>query len=291
MKYPKIESIVSMEMPDMTRRAYTYMAELPSDALHDLEELILREIDRQQGKDTAQLLRDTSVNHNIIPNAFRFSTLYTPMTTGTEFPQVAMEVLRQKDDVIDFNLGDNHGRDSIFPAMWRFCCDNPERLKPFLMEPLTAGVRGKEIAIEWLGAVCAAAKHRATEDSGDTKAAAIKGECNKIFCEVLQAYMDDFQRGEIRKKEIISILMGEAGAAGADSVRQFIPKLYQCGMIDEDICGTQEDLAWSFTLGWEPSLPELNTYSLFFSPHALPHQQGIDQQIPRKVLPQEIEIN
>lgn len=289
LKYPEIEAIVSTDAEDMTPRIYSFMANLPADTLSDLQQLILREIGRQHGKDSTQLAADTGVNGNIIANALRFSLLYTPYTKDTEFLKVILEILRQTDDIIDYNLGENHGRDSIFPAMWHFCYAHPAHLKPYLLER-SLYHRGKEIALEWLGTICASAKY------GSPQNEAIYKESDTAFREILEAYIDDFNQREtdekshlttiehsqcasvyypqdnhatlpqqMADKEIMSILVGEAAPAGADSVRPFIPLLYRHHLIDEEICGPEEDVMWTFSQHWQPTLPELNPFSLFFS--------------------------
>lgn len=289
LKYPETETIVSTDAEDMTPRAYSFMANLPADTLSDLQQLILREIGRQHGKDSIQLAANTGVNGNIIANALRFSLLYTPYAKDTEFLKVILEILRQTDEIIDYNLGENHGRDSIFPAMWHFFYAHPAHLKPYLLER-SLYHRGKEIALEWLGTICATAKY------GNPQNETIYKESDTTFREILEAYIDDFKQGEtdekshwaigehslsasvyypqdnhanlpqqMADKEIISILVSEAAPAGAESVRPLIPLLYRHHMIDPEICGPEEDVMWTFSQHWQPTLPELNPFSLFFS--------------------------
>lgn len=255
LRYPEIEEIVSRDYYDMTKRAYMTMDSLPSDAISDLGQLILRELGRQWGRDLSELEEADDVNPNIIPNSLRYSISYTE--SATSFLDVLLELMRQSDDILLFNLGDDHGYNSVLPAMWPLCYANPSLLEPFLLEE-GIGHLGKEIVSEWLSDIAV-----------KTQSESVREECCRIFRKVLDAYISDSPRDLISDSQTLGNLLNSATFAGVDGIRSTIEDLYRRGIVDTEVCGSLDDLLWGADSKGDMTLPPIDTYSLFFSPPTL----------------------
>lgn len=251
LRHPEIEPIVSTGYYDMTKRAYMTMDELPADALSDLGQLILRELGRQWGRGLDELEESDDVSPDIIPNSLRYSACYSDGSSS--FLGVLLEVMRQSDDILLFNFGDDHGYDSALPAAWRLCHARPSLLEPFLLEEGIGGL-GKEIVCEWLGDIAV-----------KTGSASVREECCRVFRDVLSAYEADYPRGLISDRRTLGCLLNSATFAGVDGIRDKIEDLYRRGMVDTEVCGSLDDLLWGSDRKGDMTLPPTDTYSLFFS--------------------------
>lgn len=182
----EVYTTLSKDPADITRRDFDHLQDLPLDELTaDEENLILWELGRQWGKDARQLRKDATVNPHIIRN-----TLITLLTSFDESSfDVVLEILRQKEDIIDYNLPDYNGFTYILPMLAKIFECAPERLTAFMQEEgITA--RGKQMVADLLGrigsdsACCDGSYDESYKDRVHAKLVA-------IFTKVLDAYAAD----------------------------------------------------------------------------------------------------
>lgn len=113
-KHQEVFTTLSKDPLDITRREFDHLFDIPTEEFcADEEQLILWELGKQWGKSAEQLESDTTVNHFIIRN-----TLITLLTSYSFSSfDVVLEVLRQSEDIIRFNLPDYNGFTYILPIL------------------------------------------------------------------------------------------------------------------------------------------------------------------------------
>lgn len=137
---------LSKDPLDITRREFDHLFDIPTEEFcADEEQLILWKLGKQWGKSAEQLESDTTVNHFIIRN-----TLIT-LSSSYSFSSfdVVLEVLRQSEDIINFNLPDYDGFTYILPMLSLMFEYKPQYLEKFMLEGGIT-VRGKQIVAEQL---------------------------------------------------------------------------------------------------------------------------------------------
>ena len=130
-KHQEVFTTLSKDPLDITRREFDHLFDIPTEEFcADEEQLILWELGKQWGKSAEQLESDTTVNHFIIRN-----TLITLLTSYSFSSfDVVLEVLRQSEDIIRFNLPDYNGFKYILPILSIVFEYEPKHLEQFLLE-------------------------------------------------------------------------------------------------------------------------------------------------------------
>lgn len=228
LKHPEIESILSKNPIDITRREFDSIIEMgPDEITKDEENLILREIGRQFGKNTEQLKADETANPYFIHNI-----LITLMTTYEKSSfDVVLEILRQSEDIINFDLPDYKGFTYIQPMLTNIFEYEPKMLEGFMLEE-GISVRGKQIVAEFLSRMISQ-KEYANEELRNT----IRKRLVTIFGNILKAYIADNQSGKICDKEVVSYVVKAIVNLGLKELSDQLKSVYDKEMVDQQMCG------------------------------------------------------
>lgn len=254
LKHPEIETILSKDPLDITRRELDAFFDIDDDEIHeDEEKLILLELGKQWGKSYEELKNDKTVNPFVIRN-----TLITLITTyDLSSFDVVLEILRQSEDIVNFNLPDYKGFTYILPMLTYIFEYKPKLLKDFLLEE---GIteRGKQIVLEEL------ARIGCEEDKGED----IRKRLVSMFKDILDAYIADYPEGKICDKRVVSHAVKAIVKAALTELADHLQTVYDKDMVDLDMCG---DLQTNLGIMKEVGTFDLNyvetlQYPLMFLP-------------------------
>lgn len=226
--YPEVETILSKDPLDITRREMNHLYDLPLESFtEDENNLILRELGRQKGKTLDELAVDKTVNPFIIRN-----TLIC-LTTSYDFNSfdVVLEILRQTEDIINFNLPDYDGFTYILPMLSLMFEYRPQYLEKFMLEGGIT-VRGKQIVAEQLSRM-ASDLNVGNEDHKKK----IHEQLVSIFGNVMEAYISDYPVSRLCDRQLVSHVVKAIVNAGLGKLSEQVKTVYEKDMIDKNICG------------------------------------------------------
>ena len=257
--YPEVETILSKDPLDITHREMNHLYDLPLESFtEDENNLILRELGRQQGKTFDELAEDKSVNPFIIRNTL------VCLTTSYDFNsfEVVLEILRQTEDIINFNLPNYDGFTYILPMLSLMFEYKPQCLEKFMLEEGIT-VRGKQIVAEQLS--------RAVSDFdvyNEDKKKKIHAQLVSIFSNILDAYISDCPTVRLCDRQIVSHVVKAIVNAGLGELSEQVKTVYEKNMIGKAICGDL-DVNLSFMKDDVPAdmnYVETQPYPLMFLP-------------------------
>ena len=257
--YPEVETILSKDPLDITLREMNQLYDLPLESFtEDENNLILRELGRQQGKNLDELAEDKSVNPFIIRNTL------VCLTTSYDFNSfdVVLEILRQTEDIINFNLPDYDGFTYILPMLSLMFEYKPQYLEKFMLEGGIA-VRGKRIVAEQLSRM-ASDLNVGNEDHKKK----IHEQLVSIFGNVMEAYISDYCESRLCDRQLVSHVVKAIVNAGLGELSEQVKTVYEKDMIDKNICG---DLDVNLSLMKDNTPADMNyvetqPYPLLFLP-------------------------
>lgn len=226
--HPEVETILSKDPLDITLREMNYLYDLPLESFtEDENNLILRELGRQQGKTLDELAVDKIVNPFIIRNTL------VCLTTSYDFNSfdVVLEILRQTEDIINFNLPDYDGFTYILPMLSLMFEYKPQYLEKFMLEGGIT-VRGKRIVGEQLSRM-ASDLNVGNEDHRKK----IREQLVSIFGNVMKAYISDYPASRLCDKQLVSYVVKAIVNAGLGELSEQVKTAYKKDMIDKNICG------------------------------------------------------
>lgn len=224
LNHSEIPDIVRTDTAKITRSQISHVLSLPSDTLReDLHSLILSELGRQFGK-TFEQLEDGEADQFVIPNCLMF--LANAGNKQQTLP-IVLEVLRQSDDILDFNFGDI-AHLFIAPALLNVCKTNPSALKPFLLEK-GLSYNAKNMVLELLGDMGAI-----LDD--------IREEIISMTREILVRYTSDLPRHTICDSIVAAFAVGVAVTMGARELLPEIEAIYATGLVAESVEGPLDDI-------------------------------------------------
>ena len=205
-----------------------YLYDLPLESFtEDENNLILRELGRQQGKTLDELAVDKIVNPFIIRNTL------VCLTTSYDFNSfdVVLEILRQTEDIINFNLPDYDGFTYILPMLSLMFEYKPQYLEKFMLEGGIT-VRGKQIVAEQLSRM-ASELNVGNEDHKKK----IHEQLVSIFGNVMKAYISDYPERRLCDRQLVSHVVKAIVNAGLGELSEQVKTVYENDMIDKNICG------------------------------------------------------
>lgn len=226
--HPEVETILSKDPLDITLREMNHLYDLPLESFtEDENNLILRELGRQQGKTHDELAVDKIVNPFIIRNTL------VCLTTSYDFNSfdVVLEILRQTEDIINFNLPDYDGFTYILPMLSLMFEYKPQYLEKFMLESGIT-VRGKQIVAEQLSRM-ASDLNVGNEDHKKK----IHEQLVSIFGNVMKAYISDYPASRLCDKQLVSYVVKAIVNAGLGELSEKVKTVYEKDMIDKNICG------------------------------------------------------
>ena len=226
--HPEVETILSKDPLDITPREMNYLYDLPLESFtEDENNLILRELGRQQGKTLDELAVDKIVNPFIIRNTL------VCLTTSYDFNSfdVVLEILRQTEDIINFNLPDYDGFTYILPMLSLMFEYKPQYLEKFMLEGGIT-VRGKRIVAEQLSRM-ASDLNVGNEDHKKK----IREQLVSIFGSVMEAYISDYHESRLCNRQLVSHVVKAIVNAGLGELSEQVKTVYEKDMIDKNICG------------------------------------------------------
>lgn len=246
-----LQAILSKPHDEMTMSDYASVRSLSdADLCASLDSLILHELDCQRGKDSAALASSPDVCPYIIPNAFIYALdLYDPMLPQT----TVLTVLRQSDDIVSFNLGDDYFTYAL-PLLWVHGNCQPEQLEAFLTEE-GDNHRGKRIVFDLLGRLSCLAEEND-----------IRERCRQVLRNVMHTYTGRIEAGQTVDRTDLSNLVTSSADAGIRDLESDITSLYASGNIDESICGDLDNTLFGLTHGACMDAPSTDSHHLFFAP-------------------------
>ena len=248
---------LSKDPLDITRREFDHLLDIPLEEFTpDEENLILLELGQQQGKKLAEMNNSNDVNPHIISNA-----LITLLNTyNLSSFNVELEILRQAEDIINFNLPDYRGFTYILPMLTKVFEYKPESLKDLMLEEgITA--RGKQILAELLSRV---GRDYINEKSKISKK--VHDQLVEIFSSILDAYISDYPQGNICDNQVVSHVVKAIVNEGLVELSDKIKIVYDKDMVDKQICGElHTNLSILNDLGpADMNYIETNPYALMF---------------------------
>ena len=226
--HPEVETILSKDPLDITLREMNHLYDLPLESFtEDENNLILRELGGQQGKTLDELAVDKIANPFIIRNTL------VCLTTSYDFISfdVVLEILRQTEDIINFNLPDYDGFTYILPMLSLMFEYKPQYLEKFMLEGGIT-VRGKQIVAEQLSRM-ASDLNVGNEDHKKK----IREQLVSIFGNVMKAYISDYPASRLCDKQIVSYVVKAIVNAGLGEMSEQVKTVYEKDMIDKNICG------------------------------------------------------
>ncbi|WP_262280840.1 hypothetical protein [Hallella absiana] len=229
--HPEVETILSKDPLDITLREMNHLYDLPLESFtEDENNLILRELGRQQGKTLDELAVDKIVNPFIVRNTL------VCLTTSYDFNSfdVVLEILRQTEDIINFNLPDYDGFTYILPMLSLMFEYKPQYLEKFMLEGGIT-VRGKRIVAEQLSRV-ASDLNVGNEDHKKK----IREQLVSIFGNVMEAYISDYPECRLCDKQLVSHVVKAIVNAGLGELSEQVWTVYENDMIDKAICGDRD---------------------------------------------------
>lgn len=226
--HPEVETILSKDPLDITHREMNYLYDLPLESFtEDENNLILRELGRQQGKTLDELAVDKIVNPFIIRNTLVCLTISYDFNSF----DVVLEILRQTEDIINFNLPDYDGFTYILPMLSLMFEYKPQYLENFMLEGGIT-VRGKRIVAEQLSRM-ASDLNVGNEDHKKK----IHEQLVSIFGNVMEAYISDYPENRLCDRQLVSHVVKAIVNAGLGELSEQVKTVYEKDMIDKNICG------------------------------------------------------
>lgn len=258
-KHQEVFTTLSKDPLDITRREFDHLFDIPTEEFcADEEQLILWELGKQWGKSAEQLESDTTVNHFIIRN-----TLITLLTSYSFSSfDVVLEVLRQSEDIIRFNLPDYNGFTYILPMLSIVFEYEPKQLEQFLLEKGLTDY-SKRIVAELLARMGCE-----TETNNESYNKKVHDDLSGIFSRVLDAYISDYPTGNICDKYVVSHVVKAIVNSGLEELSEQLKTVYSKDMVDKKICGELDtNLSVMKDLGCaDLNYIETGIYSLMFLP-------------------------
>ncbi len=270
-KHQEVFTTLSKDPLDITRREFDHLFDIPTEEFcADEEQLILWELGKQWGKSAEQLESDTTVNHFIIRN-----TLITLLTSYSFSSfDVVLEVLRQSEDIIRFNLPDYNGFTYILPILSIVFEYEPKQLEQFLLEEGLTDY-SKRIVADLLARMGCD-----TETKTEANNKKVHDELSGIFSSVLDAYISDYPTGNICDKYVVSHVVKAIVNAGLVDLSDKIKIVYDNDMVDKQISGElHTNLSILKDLGSaDMNYIETNLYALMFIPldFLWPNEDNLD---------------
>lgn len=270
-KHQEVFTTLSKDPLDITRREFDHLFDIPTEEFcADEEQLILWELGKQWGKSAEQLDSDTTVNHFIIRN-----TLITLLTSYSFSSfDVVLEVLRQSEDIIRFNLPDYNGFTYILPILSIVFEYEPKQLEQFLLEEGLTDY-SKRIVADLLARMGCD-----TETRTEAYNKKVHDELSGIFSSVLDAYISDYPTGNICDKYVVSHVVKAIVNAGLVELSDKIKIVYDNDMVDKQISGElHTNLSILKDLGSaDMNYIETNLYALMFIPldFLWPNEDNLD---------------
>ena len=270
-KHQQVFTTLSKDPLDITRREFDHLFDIPTEEFcADEEQLILWELGKQWGKSAEQLESDTTVNHFIIRNTF--ITLLTSYAFSSF--DVVLEVLRQSEDIIRFNLPDYNGFTYILPILSIVFEYEPKQLELFLLEEGLTDY-SKRIVADLLARMGCD-----TETKTEAYNKKVHDELSGIFSRVLDVYISDYPTGSICDKYVVSHVVKAIVNAGLVELSDKIKIVYDNDMVDKQICGElHTNLSILKDLGSaDMNYIETNLYALMFIPldFLWPNEDNLD---------------
>lgn len=257
--HPEIETVFTKDSLDITRREFDSITDLdPDEITKEEENLILRELGRQFGRNAEQLKTDNAVNPFIIRN-----TLVSLMTSyDISSFDVVMEILRQSEDIINFNLTDYLGFTYIQPMLTNIFEYRPQMLVDFMLEE-GVSVRGKQIVAEFLSRMLSQ-NECASEQLLDEIHKRLVG----MFTTILKSYIADYPSGKICDKDVASHVVKAIVNLGLTELSGLLKAVYDKDMINKEICGNLDlNLSFMKEVGSvDMNFIETEVYPLMFIP-------------------------
>ncbi|MBR2167408.1 MAG: hypothetical protein IJ920_03655 [Paludibacteraceae bacterium] len=248
--HPQIADILQQDTRDISDKEMKTVLAYPQETLReDLHSLILQELGKQYSAPKEQLQEDDTLNWWIIGNALM--CLCDVATREVSLP-VVLEVLRQNEDVLYYNLGDMSDL-LIVPVLWNLCKDDPMVLTPYLLEEGLSpwGKNDVIVALQTIG-----------EHYAKSRPAVID-----VFRTLYEAYTKDLPQRKICDGNIVGMLSVAAVSLGAKELLPLIEEAYATGLVDEDVCGDiasiQSDILHPRNMTKEPphtTMEILNAY-------------------------------
>ena len=270
-KHQQVFTTLSKDPLDITRREFDHLFDIPTEEFcADEEQLILWELGKQWGKSAEQLESDTTVNHFIIRN-----TLITLLSSYSFSSfDVVLEVLRQSEDIIRFNLPDYNGFTYILPILSIVFEYEPKQLELFLLEEGLTDY-SKRIVADLLARMGCD-----TETKTEAYNKKVHDELSGIFSRVLDVYISDYPTGSICDKYVVSHVVKAIVNAGLVELSDKIKIVYDNDMVDKQICGElHTNLSILKDLGSaDMNYIETNLYALMFIPldFLWPNEDNLD---------------
>ena len=226
--HSEVETILSKDPLDIKLREMNYLYDLPLENFtEDENNLILRELGRQQGKTLDELAVDKIVNPFIIRNTL------VCLTTSYDFNSfdVVLEILRQTEDIINFNLPDYDGFTYILPMLSLMFEYKPQYLEKFMLEGGIT-VRGKQIVAEQLSRM-ASDLNVGNEDHKKI----IHEQLVSIFGNVMEVYISDYPESRLCDKQLVNHVVKAIVNAGLGELSEQVKTVHEKDMIGKNICG------------------------------------------------------
>lgn len=259
LNHKEVLATLSKDPLDITRREFEHLFDLPTEELcADEEKLILWELGSQWGKNIEQLKADNTVHPFIIRNSL--ITLLSSYSSSSF--EVVFEILRQSEDIINFNLPDYKGFTYILPMLSMIFEYQPELFEQFLLEEGLTDY-SKRIVAELL-----ARMGSENETNNDSYNKRIHEELVDIFSMVLDTYIADYPIGKICDQYVISHVVKAVVNAGLMELSEQLKSVYSKDMVDKRICGELDiNLSVTKDLGaTDLNYIETGTYPLMFLP-------------------------
>lgn len=261
-----LSSILSKDYDLITRRDYeTIMAMREDETAIGLQTAVRRQLALQQGKTAEALAADPAVNGNVIPNALIFSLGF--VDSDFVLPMV-LDVLRQTDAIVDFNLHRGHADDFNYalPVLWEQS-RRSAAIRSFLLEP-TPNLHGKQIVADFAARIVCASDDET-----------LRHQYRQIIHDVLAAYTSqvaanheptqpqhDVSAASAATRQLLSYIVNAAADAGLADLAPTIEHLYALHEVDETICGPIDNALFGLHNPAYMDAPSTDPFHLLFAP-------------------------
>lgn len=268
-----LSSILSKDYDLITRRDYETIMAMPEDETAiGLQTAVRRQLALQQGKTAEALAADPAVNGNVIPNALIFSLGF--VDSDFVLPMV-LDVLRQTDAIVDFNLHRGHADDFNYalPVLWEQS-RRSAAIRSFLLEP-TPNLHGKQIVADFAARIVCASDDET-----------LRHQYRQIIHDVLAAYtaqvVANHKSAQVKKdvstatavsptvpaatRQLLSYIVNAAADAGLADLAPTIKHLYALHEVDETICGPIDNALFGLHNPAYMDAPSTDPFHLLFAP-------------------------
>lgn len=225
--HKEVKRIVDKDLEHISDEDIEYVMSLPSDTLReDLHNLIMHQIGVQRR--VIDYSASSVVHWPTISNCFMF--LVKVGTKDATLP-VVLEVLRQDDDILEYNFGDISDT-LLYPILYSLCKNEPSLLLPFLMEEGPSAY-GKIWVLEFLLRMA-------------TNLPEIREEMLSMIKTLLEAYLEDLPHRSICDGSVVAFAIMIPMDLNATEFLPIVEELYGTGLVDEAVCGHLEDVKRDF---------------------------------------------